>query len=105
MAGRADTPTDPSPLDMVESIITLRPKEHWPKRKLEYKEKHAGWEIFRYLYWGIYVFVIGCMLVIAGYTMPNLIVFTGWAVILLAVFLVVYGFVTSLHHRLMRRHG
>src|SRR3972149_403365 len=37
-AGRADTPTDPSPLDMVESIITLRPKEYWPKRKLEYKD-------------------------------------------------------------------
>jgi Cu(I)/Ag(I) efflux system membrane protein CusA/SilA len=37
-AGRADTPTDPSPLDMVESIITLRPKEYWPKRKLDYKD-------------------------------------------------------------------
>jgi len=33
-AGRADTPTDPSPLDMVESIITLRPHEHWLKRKM-----------------------------------------------------------------------
>ena len=33
-AGRADTPTDPSPLDMVESIITLRPKEQWLKRKM-----------------------------------------------------------------------
>ena len=37
-SGRADTPTDPSPLDMVESVITLRPKEYWPKRKLEYKD-------------------------------------------------------------------
>ncbi len=37
-AGRADTPTDPSPLDMVESIITLRPKEYWPKRMLRYKD-------------------------------------------------------------------
>lgn len=37
-AGRADTPTDPSPLDMVESILTLRSKEHWPKRKLDYKD-------------------------------------------------------------------
>ena len=37
-AGRADTPTDPSPLEMVESVITLRPKEHWPKRKLDYKD-------------------------------------------------------------------
>ncbi|MHB8973883.1 MAG: efflux RND transporter permease subunit [Pirellulaceae bacterium] len=37
-AGRADTPTDPSPLDMVESIITLRPKEHWSKRTLDFKD-------------------------------------------------------------------
>lgn len=37
-AGRADTPTDPSPLDMVESVLTLRPKEYWPKRKLDYKD-------------------------------------------------------------------
>jgi len=37
-SGRADTPTDPSPLDMVESVITLRPKEYWPKRKLQYKD-------------------------------------------------------------------
>ena len=41
-AGRADTPTDPSPLDMVESVITLRPKEHWPKRKLDYKDAQAA---------------------------------------------------------------
>ena len=37
-AGRADTPTDPSPMDMVESVITLRPQEHWTKRKLDYKD-------------------------------------------------------------------
>lgn len=32
--GRADTATDPSPLDMVETIVTLRPPEWWPKRKM-----------------------------------------------------------------------
>jgi Cu(I)/Ag(I) efflux system membrane protein CusA/SilA len=37
-AGRADTPTDPSPLDMVETVITLRPKEHWTRRKLKYAD-------------------------------------------------------------------
>ena len=37
-AGRADTPTDPSPLDMVESVITLRPKEQWPRRKLDFND-------------------------------------------------------------------
>ena len=40
-AGRADTPTDPSPLDMVESVITLRPKEYWPRRKLRYQDAQA----------------------------------------------------------------
>ena len=37
-AGRADTPTDPSPLDMVESVITLRPKEQWTRRKLDFND-------------------------------------------------------------------
>ena len=29
-AGRADTPTDPAPLDMVETFVNFRPKELWP---------------------------------------------------------------------------
>ena len=36
-AGRADTPTDPSPLEMVETVINLRPKPFWPKRKMNYQ--------------------------------------------------------------------
>ena len=40
--GRADTPTDPSPLDMVETVITLRPKEHWPKRKTAIRRCRAA---------------------------------------------------------------
>ena len=37
-AGRADTPTDPAPLDMVETFINFRPKELWPKRVLRYSD-------------------------------------------------------------------
>ena len=37
-SGRADTPTDPSPLDMIETVVTLRPRPYWPKRKMEYKD-------------------------------------------------------------------
>jgi Cu(I)/Ag(I) efflux system membrane protein CusA/SilA len=44
-AGRADTPTDPSPLDMVESVITLRPKQHWPRRKLRYADAQQQAEV------------------------------------------------------------
>src|SRR5205085_3128348 len=37
-AGRADTPTDPAPLDMVETFVTYRPKELWPRRVLKYDD-------------------------------------------------------------------
>jgi Cu(I)/Ag(I) efflux system membrane protein CusA/SilA len=37
-AGRADTPTDPAPLDMVETFVNFRPKELWPKRVLRYPD-------------------------------------------------------------------
>jgi Cu(I)/Ag(I) efflux system membrane protein CusA/SilA len=37
-AGRAETATDPSPLDMVETVVNLRPTEYWPKRHLRYED-------------------------------------------------------------------
>jgi Cu(I)/Ag(I) efflux system membrane protein CusA/SilA len=36
--GRAETATDPSPLDMVETIITMRPAGWWPKRKIAFPD-------------------------------------------------------------------
>jgi Cu/Ag efflux pump CusA len=33
-AGRAETPSDPAPLDMLESVVNLRRREHWPRRRL-----------------------------------------------------------------------
>ncbi len=40
-SGRAETPTDPAPLDMVETVINLRPQEFWPKRELRYDDAQA----------------------------------------------------------------
>ena len=37
-SGRADTPTDPAPLDMVETFVNFRPKELWPKRALKFDD-------------------------------------------------------------------
>ncbi|MCC7146112.1 MAG: efflux RND transporter permease subunit [Phycisphaeraceae bacterium] len=36
--GRAETATDPSGIDMVETIVTLRPKNWWPKRKMHFED-------------------------------------------------------------------
>jgi Cu(I)/Ag(I) efflux system membrane protein CusA/SilA len=37
-AGRAETSTDPAPLDMVETIINLRDRVLWPKRNLRFDD-------------------------------------------------------------------
>ena len=37
-AGRAETATDPAPLDMVETFINFRPHDLWPKRVLRYAD-------------------------------------------------------------------
>ena len=33
-AGRADTPFDPAPLDMIESMVEFLPTQWWPRRRL-----------------------------------------------------------------------
>ena len=33
-AGRAETPFDPAPLDMIETMVEFRPKSRWPNRRL-----------------------------------------------------------------------
>ncbi len=37
-SGRADTPTDPAPLEMFETMIQYQPRDRWPKRQLRYKD-------------------------------------------------------------------
>jgi Cu(I)/Ag(I) efflux system membrane protein CusA/SilA len=40
-AGRAETATDPAQLDMIESVVMLRPRAQWPIRKTE--RWYSGW--------------------------------------------------------------
>src|SRR5205823_8341467 len=37
-AGRAETATDPAPLDMVETFVNFRPRELWPRRVLRFPD-------------------------------------------------------------------
>ncbi len=37
-SGRAETATDPAPLDMVETFVNFRPRELWPKRVIKYAD-------------------------------------------------------------------
>lgn len=40
-AGRAESATDPAPLDMLETIINLRDRDQWPKRHLRFSDATA----------------------------------------------------------------
>jgi Cu(I)/Ag(I) efflux system membrane protein CusA/SilA len=40
-SGRAETSTDPAPIDMVETIVSLRPQAWWPKRKIIFEDAAA----------------------------------------------------------------
>ncbi len=50
-AGRAETSTDPAPLSMLETIITLRPKSEWRKVDTWYSGWAPGWlrAVFRHI--------------------------------------------------------
>ena len=42
-AGRAETSTDPAPLSMLETVITLKPKSQWRKINTWYSDWAPGW--------------------------------------------------------------
>jgi Cu(I)/Ag(I) efflux system membrane protein CusA/SilA len=42
-AGRAETATDPAPLSMMETVITLKPREQWRKRSTWYSAWAPEW--------------------------------------------------------------
>ena len=50
-AGRAETSTDPAPLSMLETVITLKPKSEWRRADTWYSSWAPGWlkSIFRHV--------------------------------------------------------
>jgi hypothetical protein len=70
-----------------------------------FREKQSGWEVYRAVYWGIYVFILGVLLLTAFPAATDFMSFFGWSLVLLALFVIVYGFVLSLHLKLMKKHA
>jgi len=50
-AGRAETSTDPAPLSMLETVITLKPKSEWRKKETWYSSWAPEWAktVFRHI--------------------------------------------------------
>lgn len=74
-------------------------------RILHYRERHSGWNVFRYVYWSIYLTTIAIMLLgydEIGFTWNT---FLGSSIIILVVMLIVYGLTTALHNKLLKKYG
>ncbi len=76
-------------------------------RMLEYNARHAGWIIFRSIYWSIYLLLLGLFLIYDSIinVAVSLQAFLGWAFTILAVMIIIFGAVETLHHKLMRKYG
>ena len=84
--------------------VTVDPSVQMMKH-LQARERESGWEVYKAIYWSIYLFVLGLMLLTSVPGVLDIYGFIGWALLLLSMFIVVYGLVISLHLRLMRKHG
>lgn len=85
-------------------VVTIDPTMQYA-RSLHYREKHGGWEVYKSIYWGIYVFVLGLLLVTSVPSIISLTSFVGWALILFAFFYILHGFTFSLHLKLAKRYA
>lgn len=93
---------------LIKQIMVIDPTLQY-ERRLKFMEKHGGWEVFKMIFWGAYIFIIGMILLIFYKTSPNQTIspyaFFGWAMIIFAMFYIVYGFAISLHYKLMKKYA
>ena len=93
---------------LTKQIMVIDPTLQY-ERRLRYMERHGGWEVFKMVFWGIYIFIIGIILLIfyktTGETTISVYAFFGWSLTLFAIFFILYGFSISLHLKLMRKYA
>ncbi len=74
-------------------------------RLLHYQERHSGWRIFQSIYWSIYLIIASIILLYYGQLNLTVPIFFGIMIFILAIMVIIHGFATSLHLKLMMRYG
>ncbi len=87
-----------------EQAVLIDP-DLYMKRMLHYKERHAGWYIFQSIYWAMYLFITGIIFMMQSSQYYPIAFTAGSALVLLAVMVVLYGFVNALHNKLMKKYA
>jgi hypothetical protein len=84
-------------------IVEIDPKEEYA-RHLHYMEKHSGWQMFKSLYWAVFIFISGAILIYTN-GIIDLGVYFGIMLMLFAIFIMVYGFAKALHYKFIKKYG
>lgn len=91
-----------------KQIMVIDPTLQY-ERKLKYMEKHAAWEMFKTVWWGGYIFIIGMILLVYYKDSPSITIsiysFAGWALTIFALFYILYGLIFSLNLKLMKKYA
>lgn len=87
-----------------KNAVTVDPSLYMD-RLLHYQEKHSGWMIFQSVYWGIYLIIAAVLLLYYGQLSLTVPIYFGIMIFVLAIMVIIHGFATSLHLKLMRRYG
>ena len=87
-----------------EQAVLIDP-DLYMKRMLHYKERHAAWYIFKAVYWAIYIFIVGFLLMVQSIAQYPVAFSVGTAMIILSVMLILFGFVNALHNKLMKKYA
>ncbi len=84
-------------------VVTIDPSLEY-RRMLHFQERHSGWVVFRAVYWGMFVFIVG-ILMLAHIGTSNMLDFYGWVAVIFSLFFMIFGFATVLHLKLMKKYG
>ena len=87
-----------------EKAILIDP-DLYIKRMASYQERHAGWYIFKAAYWAIYIFVVGLLFMVQSLASYPISFTLGTALVILAIMVLLYGLVNSLHNKLMKKYA
>lgn len=91
-----------APLKKAKSVVTIDPSMEY-ERMLHFQERHVGWVMFRAVFWGVFIFIVGLLVLVhIGSTFET---FVGWVIIIFSIFFMIFGFAMALHLKLMKKYA
>ncbi len=87
-----------------DDVMVVDPSMEF-ERMLSYKEKQGIWVMYQTLFWSIYLLSEAILLIKYVPEGMSVVMFSGWSLVMLALFTIIFGVSVTLHLKLMKRYG